>query len=296
MNTKAFLRYMEKEKRASENTLLAYTHDISAFEKYLEKRKVSLEEATETDVMEYILKLGKEGRSRATTNRKLASLRAAYAFLIKKGAVKSDPTEGIKTPRAERKELDYLTVKEMELILAAPDTSIKGKRDKAILEVLYGTGLRVMELIELNYGDLNMQMGFIQCSGEHGKPRIVPLGSYAKDALSAYLEGSRVALVKTEEKKISPDSPLFLNYMGERFTRQGLWKLICTYGRKVGLEGRLTPHILRTSFAVHMVQNGADLKTLQELLGYDDVQAMQVFMQVSTSKIKDVFDQTHPRA
>lgn len=296
MNTKAFLSYLEKEKKVSENTLLAYTHDINAFEKYLSKRKIGIEDATETDVMEYILKLGKEGRSRSTTNRKLASLRAAYAFLLKKGQVKSDPTEGIKTPRAERKELDYLTVQEMELILVAPDASIKGKRDKAILEVLYGTGLRVMELIELNYGDLNMQMGFIQCSGEHGKPRIVPLGSYAKDALASYLEDSRGALVKTDEKKISPDAPLFLNYMGERFTRQGLWKLICSYGKKVGLAGRLTPHILRTSFAVHMVQNGADIRTLQELLGYDDMQAMQVFMQVSTSKIKDVFDQTHPRA
>ena len=296
MNTKQFLAYLEKEKKASENTLLAYMHDINAFEKYLEGKKRKIEEATETDVMEYILDLGKEGRSRATTNRKLASLRAAYAFMIKKGIVKSDPTTGIKTPRAERKDLDYLTVSEIELILAAPDESIKGKRDKAILEVLYGTGIRVMELIELNYGDLNMQMGFIQCSGEHGKPRIVPLGSYAKEALSKYLEESRGALIKSEEKQIPPDAPLFLNYQGERFTRQGLWKLICTYGKKVGLSGRLTPHILRTSFAVHMIQNGADLKALQELLGYDDMQAMQVFMQVSTSKIKDVFDQTHPRA
>lgn len=296
MNTKAFLTYLEKEKKASENTLLAYSRDVKAFEAYLAKRKIGLEKATETDVTEYIMGLGKSGRSRATTNRKLASLRAAYSFLIKKGTIKTDPTSGIKTPRAERKDLDYLTVEEVERILAAPDNSVKGKRDKAILEVLYGTGLRVMELIDLNYGDLNFQMGFLQCSGEHGKPRIVPIGSYAKDALSTYIKESRNALLKNEVNKEDADRPLFINYMGERFTRQGLWKLMCTYGRKVGLEGRLTPHILRTSFAVHMVQNGADLKTLQELLGYDDVQAMQVFMNVSTSKIKDVFDQTHPRA
>lgn len=296
MNTKAFLTYLEKEKKASENTLLAYSRDVKAFEAYLAKRKIGLEKATETDVTEYIMGLGKSGRSRATTNRKLASLRAAYSFLIKKGTIKTDPTTGIKTPRAERKELDYLTVEEVERILAAPDNSIKGKRDKAILEVLYGTGLRVMELIDLNYGDLNFQMGFLQCSGEHGKPRIVPIGSYAKDALTIYIKESRNALLKNEVNKEDTDRPLFINYMGERFTRQGLWKLMCTYGRKVGLEGRLTPHILRTSFAVHMVQNGADLKTLQELLGYDDVQAMQVFMNVSTNKIKDVFDQTHPRA
>ena len=296
MNTKAFLNYLEKEKKASENTLLAYSRDIAAFEKYLEKRKIGIEEATETDVMEYILALGKEGRSRATTNRKLASLRAAYAYLMKKGTVKSDPTEGIKTPRAERKDLDYLNIDEIEKILAAPDNSIKGKRDKAILEVLYGTGLRVMELIDLNYGDLNFQLGFLQCSGEHGKPRIVPIGSYAKDSLAEYIKDSRSALLKSEDNKEDPERPLFLNYMGERFTRQGLWKLICSYAKKVGLDGRLTPHILRTSFAVHMLQNGADLKTLQELLGYDDMQALQAFMNVSTSKIKDVFDQTHPRA
>lgn len=296
MNTKAFLTYLEKEKKASENTLLAYSRDVKAFEAYLAKRKIGLEKATETDVTEYIMGLGKSGRSRATTNRKLASLRAAYSFLIKKGTIKTDPTIGIKTPRAERKDLDYLTIEEVERILAAPDNSIKGKRDKAILEVLYGTGLRVMELIDLNYGDLNFQMGFLQCSGEHGKPRIVPIGSYAKDALAIYIKESRNALLKNEVNKEDTDRPLFINYMGERFTRQGLWKLMCTYGRKVGLEGRLTPHILRTSFAVHMVQNGADLKTLQELLGYDDVQAMQVFMNVSTNKIKDVFDQTHPRA
>ena len=296
MNTKAFLNYLEKEKKASENTLLAYSRDISAFENYLEKRKIGIEDATETDVMEYILKLGKEGRSRATTNRKLASLRAAYAFLMKKGTVKSDPTSGIKTPRAERKDLEYLDMSEIERLLAAPDNSIKGKRDKAILEVLYGTGLRVMELIELNYGDLNFQLGFIQCSGEHGKPRIVPIGSYAKDSLAEYIRDSRSALLKSEDNKEDAERPLFLNYMGERFTRQGLWKLICSYARKVGLEGKLTPHTLRTSFAVHMLQNGADMKTLQELLGYDDVQAMQAFMQVSTSKIKDVFEQTHPRA
>ena len=296
MNTKAFLNYLEKEKKASENTLLAYSRDINAFEKYLGNRKLGIEDATETDVMEYILKLSKEGISRATTNRKLASLRAAYAYLIKKGSVKNDPTSGIKTPRAERKDLDYLSIEEVEKILSAPDNSVKGKRDKAILEVLYGTGLRVMELIDLNYGDLNFQLGFIQCAGEHGKPRIVPIGSYAKDSLADYIKESRSALLKSEDNKEDADRPLFLNYMGERFTRQGLWKLICSYAKKVGLDGRLTPHILRTSFAVHMLQNGADLKTLQELLGYDDMQAMQAFMQVSTSKIKDVFDQTHPRA
>lgn len=296
MNSKAFLNYLEKEKKVSENTLMAYSRDINSFEKYLEKHKTSVEEATQTDVLGYIMSLNKSGRSRATTNRKLASLRAAYAYLIKKGHVSADPTYGIKTPRAERKELDYLTLAEVETLLSLPDDSIKGKRDKAILEVLYGTGIRVMELIDLNLMDLNFQMGYLQCSGSHGKHRIVPIGSYAKDALSIYVEESRAALLRGEEQKNSEDRPLFINYMGERFTRQGLWKVLRTYGKKAGMEGRITPHILRTSFAVHMVQNGADLRTLQELLGYDDMQAMQVYLTISNSKIKDVYDQTHPRA
>lgn len=296
MNEKAFLNYMEKEKKASNNTLIAYTRDVKAFEKYLEKHKRTIEDATQTDVLEYIMKLGKEGKTRATTNRKLASLRSAYSFLMKKGTVKLDPTEGIKTPRAERKELEFLTLEEVELLLAAPDDSIKGKRDKAILEVLYGTGLRAMEIINLNYGDINFSMGFIQCSGEHGKPRIVPIGSFAKKALEEYIKESRKALIRDEENSEDPNRALFVNYMGERITRQGLWKLLAAYGKKLGMEGKITPHILRTSFAVHMVQNGADLRALQELLGYDDMQAMQVFMQVSNSKIKDVYEQTHPRA
>ena len=296
MDINGFLKYLEKNKKVSENTLLAYKRDIQAYERYLSERGLTLETATETDILSYIMDLNKKGRTKATTNRKLASVRAAYTYLMSEGKASTDPTKGIRTSRATRQELDFLTLDEIEKLLELPDDSIKGKRDKAILEVLYGTGIRVMELIGLNYSDLNTKMGFIQCSGAHGKPRIVPLGSYARTAVNDYLRDSRPALLKNEEDKENPSRPLFLNYQGERFTRQGLWKVLSQYGKKLGMEGRITPHILRTSFAVHMIQNGADIKTLQELLGYDDVQAMQAYLQVANTRIKDVYDKTHPRA
>lgn len=291
----AFLKYLKENKNASDNTLIAYGRDIRAFEKYMSEKHSDILSATQTDVLSYIMQLSKNGKSRSTTNRKLASLRAFFDFNIKANQISINPTDDIKTPRAERKEIDYLSISEVEELIKQPSDSIKGYRDRAILEVLYGTGIRVMELIDMNIEDINLRMGFITCQGIHGKARIVPLGKYAKEAMKKYMEISMPSLLK---KKQNDDlkSALFVNYMGERFTRQGLWKILKQYGKAVGMEDRITPHILRTSFAVHMIQNGADLKTLQELLGYDDMQALQVFMQLSKSRIKDVYDRTHPRA
>jgi integrase/recombinase XerD len=296
METAAFEEYLRKTKKASENTITAYTRDISAFERYMNAHGKTAERASKTDIVAYIMELDKNGRSRSTSNRKLASLRAYYEFLISRGTLSSDPTKGIKTPRAERGELEYLSIEEVNHLLSMPDDSVKGKRDRAILEVLYGTGIRVMELIKLDLKDLNLRMGFITCSGEHGRARIVPLGSYARNALTEYLEKSRPALMGSRATVDDPGSPLFINYAGERFTRQGLWKVLKSYGKAAGIEDKISPHILRTSFAVHMIQNGADIKTLQELMGYDDMQALQVFVQMTNSRIKDVYDKTHPRA
>lgn len=291
----AFLKYLKENKNASDNTLIAYDRDIRAFEKYMSEKHNDILSATQTDVLSYIMQLSKNGKSRSTTNRKLASLRAFFDFNIKANQIAINPTDGIKTPRAERKEIDYLSISEVEELIKQPSDSIKGYRDRAILEVLYGTGIRVMELIDMNIEDINLRMGFITCQGIHGKARIVPLGKYAKEAMKKYMEISMPSLLKKKQNDDSK-SALFVNYMGERFTRQGLWKILKQYGKAVGMEDRITPHILRTSFAVHMIQNGADLKTLQELLGYDDMQALQVFMQLSKSRIKDVYDRTHPRA
>lgn len=293
-NIRSFSDYLRDSKNTSENTILAYSRDILAFEKYLDKKGKELLEATQTDVLSYIMELSKAGKSTSTTNRKLASIRAFYTFKIKENELNTNPADDIKTPRAERKEVDFLSIAEVEELLKQPGESVKGYRDRAIFEVLYGTGIRVNELIELNLDDVNLRMGFITCQG-NGKGRIVPLGSYAKDAIKKYFDSSMPSLAKNKNYQ-DGSAPLFLNYMGERFTRQGLWKLMKQYGKAVGMEERITPHILRNSFTVHMIQNGADLKTLQELLGYDDMQALQVFMQLSKSRIKDVYDRTHPRA
>lgn len=293
-NIRSFSDYLRDSKNTSENTILAYSRDILAFEKYLSKKGKELLEATQTDVLSYIMELSKAGKSTSTTNRKLASIRAFYTFKIKENNLKVNPADDIKTPRAERKEVDFLSIAEIEELLKQPGESVKGYRDRAIFEVLYGTGIRVNELIDLNLDDVNLRMGFITCQG-NGKGRIVPLGSYAKDAIKKYFDSSMPSLAKNKNYQ-DGSAPLFLNYMGERFTRQGLWKLMKQYGKAVGMEERITPHILRNSFTVHMIQNGADLKTLQELLGYDDMQALQVFMQLSKSRIKDVYDRTHPRA
>lgn len=293
-NIRSFSDYLRDSKNTSENTILAYSRDILAFEKYLSKKGKELLEATKTDVLSYIMELSKAGKSTSTTNRKLASIRAFYTFKIRENNLKVNPADDIKTPRAERKEVDFLSIAEVEELLKQPGESVKGYRDRAIFEVLYGTGIRVNELIELNLDDVNLRMGFITCQG-NGKGRIVPLGSYAKDAIKKYFDSSMPSLAKNKNYQ-DGSAPLFLNYMGERFTRQGLWKLMKQYGKAVGMEERITPHILRNSFTVHMIQNGADLKTLQELLGYDDMQALQVFMQLSKSRIKDVYDRTHPRA
>ena len=296
MELYGFIIYLKEEKKSSDNTCEAYMRDIKAFGEFLQRRGiVALEKAGSNDVAAYMMELKNSGKSKATINRKLSSIRTYYKFLIKKGMMKENPTEDIKSPRIERRELDYLTIEEVETLLLAPDESIKGIRDRAILEVLYATGIRVSEIIELRLKDINLRMGFLTLNGAHGRARIVPMGSMARRALDHYILSSRPALMK-DGTPDDPESVLFVNYLGEAFYRQGFWKLMKQYGRQVGLEDRLTPHILRTSFAVHMVQNGADLKSLQELMGHEDIMATRIYLSVTKNRIKDVYDKTHPRA
>ncbi len=295
MQVDGFLDYIQSTKKVSQNTVSAYKQDIIAFDKFLKANHIErFQDATNTHVVSYLMELKQTGKSKATVNRKLASIRAFYRYLMNQGEIKDNPTEGIKSPKISRKEISYLTVEEVEKLLEAPDDSVKGKRDKAMLEVLYATGIRVSEIIELTMADVNLAMGFIKCNGNHGRARIVPMGAPARNALKVYLEESRPALLKDQED--DQDSPLFLNYMGEVFTRQGFWKILKQYGRESDLEGRLTPQTLRNSFAMHMVQNGIDMKSLQELMGHEDILATQVYFEHMRNRIKDVYDKTHPRA
>lgn len=296
IDLKFFLEYIRDEQKKSKNTIDAYQRDLECFAEFVKDRGVnSLMDVTNTDVVAFMMDLRSQGRSKATINRRLSSLRAFYRFAVKNNLIKSNPTDELKSPKLERKELDYLTIEEVTRVLEVPDDTPKGKRDKAILEVLYATGIRVSEMIELNLEDANITMGFITCNGEHGKARIVPLGRHARKALTIYLNEARKTFFKGEEN-LEADSPLFVNYRGERFTRQGFWKLLKNYGKEAGIEDRISPHILRNSFAVHMLQNGADVKTLQELMGHEDMQAMQIYLSVTKNRIKDVYNKTHPRA
>lgn len=292
--SKGFLDYLSSRKNMSQNTVTAYSHDVEEFSKFLvEKKGTGLKDVSNTDIVAYLFKMKNNGKSAATVNRKTASLRTFYNYLLEQSLISSNPTVNIKSPKITRKEPEYLTIEEVDKLLALPDDSIKGVRDRAILEILYATGIRVSEIIEANVEDVNLRMGFITCSGEFGKARIIPMGRPARAAVEEYIFESRPKLIKKEQ---SENQALFVNYMGDRITRQGLWKLLKEYAKQAGISNKITPQTLRNSFAVHMIQNGADLKSLQELLGHEDISATQVYLSVTKNRIKDVYDRTHPRA
>ncbi len=302
-------QFLIHEKHMSENSLLAYRRDLREFQQYIrEKGLDGLDEVLNTHVVSFVLFLKTQGRSAATVNRKVASVRAFYNFMNGKGYVTANPVFNIKSPRIERKEIEYLSLEEVEAILSLPDMTPRGRRDKGILELMYATGIRVTEVIELKISDLNLRMGFVTCSGEHGTARIVPIGIPAKEALEDYIENHRDKLLK--EGNNTDNQVLFLNYAGDKITRQGMWKILREYAVKAekiysdslntteisGWGSKITPQTLRNSFAVHMLQNGADIKSLQELMGHEDLAAMEIYLSAVKNRIKDVYDRCHPRA
>lgn len=293
MYIEEFKKYLEDKRGMSVLSIQAYMSDLSEFEEECQNAGINdLSKATDSQVSEYLMSLRDKGRTASTINRKLASVRAFYKYLASEGKIDYNPTKELKTSRLDRRNVEYLTIEEVELILDVPNNTLKGKRDKALLELLYATGIRVNELIAADVADVNTKIGFFTCRGAGGKARIVPIGAPAREAMDIYLEEARDMFVKSNKLQ----EALFVNSNGGRITRQGLWKILKTYGKKVGLEEKLTPHILRTSFGVHMVQNGADLKSLQELLGHEDATATQIYLYVTKNRIKDVYDKTHPRA
>lgn len=295
-NLEYFLLYLEKEHKKSKNTIDAYTKDIKEFADHVKAKACeNLAEVSNSHIVGYILDLKNSGKSAATVNRKMSSLRAFYRFMIEKGLATNNPAIEIKTPKIKQKEIDYLTIDEIDKLLSLPADSLKGKRDRAILELMYATGIRVSEVTELQLKDINLRLGYLSLTGEHTRARIAPMGRPAKAAMENYIYDIRPKLIKNKERE-SPGDPLFVNYAGKKLSRQGLWKIIKEYGAKAGMADRISPQIFRNSFAVHMLHNGADLKSLQELLGHEDPATTQIFLSVSKNKIKDVYDKTHPRA
>ncbi len=292
MIPEAYAVYLTTEKKMAENTSQAYLRDIRHFSNFATARGITdLQEVSSTDILAYLMELKTGGRSKSTVNRKLASIRTFYQYLVKKGVLKDNPTEAIKSPKVEKKDIQYLSTEEIERLLELPDDTVKGKRDRAILELLYATGIRASELIEMQTEDVNTRMGFVKCAGTHGTARIIPIGRPCRNALEAYAAQARELLRREQETEV-----LFLNYAGKPFTRQGLWKVLKEYGEQAKFEIPLTPQVIRNSFAVHMLQNGADVKSLQELMGHEDISATQAYLAVVKNRIKDVYDRTHPRA
>lgn len=285
-----FIQYLHLEKHTSENTEVSYARDLKKMSQYLADQGIYTRmEVTATVLNSYVLFLEKEGRKPATISRSIASMKAFYHYLEKEHLLNADPSEMLKAPRIEKRVPAILSTQEVNRLLQQPDeTTPKGLRDKAMLELLYATGIRVSELISLKEKNLNLQMEYVTCADAH-KERVIPFGSVARDALKKYLEIGRVKLVGTENNQW-----LFTNCSGGAMSRQGFWKLIKLYGKKAGIEAEITPHMLRHSFAAHMVSNGADLKSVQELLGHSDISTTQVYAQLNQTGMREVYRKAHP--
>lgn len=287
----AYEQWLVREKKASNNTLCSYLRDVRQFTDWLDLEGLAPTQVTQNDIKRFASYLTKKGKSDATVVRSVASLKSFYTYMLTSHNVPVNPAKGFTPSKVERKLPEILTGKEVDLFLDQPDTSDeKGCRDKAMLEVLYATGIRVTELISLDIKDVNLSVGFIRCIGK-GKERIVPLYKTAVKALATYINEVRVQLLDEPRQQA-----LFVNMNGERMSRQGFWKIVKYYQEKAGISKDITPHTLRHSFAAHLLENGADLKSIQEMLGHADISSTQIYTQVVNQKLRDVYAKAHPRA
>ena len=288
---KGYEQYLLTEKKVSDNTLSSYMRDVGQYFRWLAGEGVAPEQAVQADVERYIKYLTGKGRSVATVTRGLAALKSFYTYMLGAGRVRVNPARGLAPAKVERKLPQILTSKEVELFLEQPNTvDAKGCRDKAMLELLYATGIRVSELIGMNLEHLNLPAGFIRCPGRDHE-RIIPLYPAAVRALQDYVDHVRPQMLERPDERA-----LFVNMNGERMSRQGFWKIIKFYQEKAGIRKDITPHTLRHSFAAHLLENGADLRSIQEMLGHADISSTQIYAQLVNQKLKDVYNKAHPRA
>ena len=288
----AYENYLTKVKQASDNTVSSYLRDIRQFVAWLTECGVSsVVEATQLNISDYLVHLEDEGRSGATISRCLASLKNFYAYLISSGFIEKTPVIDIHVERGEKKLPRILTGREIELLLSQPAcVEPKGFRDKAMLELMYATGIRVSELIALNVEDVNLSQKIIKCNGGK-KSRAIPLYPAALQALEAYLCNVRERMVSS-----TGENALFVNINGSRMSRQGFWKILKHYQNTANINKEITPHTLRHSFAVHLLENGADIGSLQQLMGHSDISSTQVYTQMVDQRLKEVYEMCHPKA
>ena len=288
----AYENYLTKVKQASNNTVASYMRDIRQFADWLSADAVSILDVTQENIGQYLTYLQQQGKSGATASRSLASLKNFYAYVVTSGFLAESPvTAEIHVERGEKKLPQILTGKEVELLLAQPVcVDAKGFRDKAMLELMYATGIRVTELIELDAEDVNLELGIVKCNSSK-KCRAIPLYPAALKALSVYLRDIRPGMIADPT-----ENALFVNVSGGRMSRQGFWKILKHYQTKAGIEKEITPHTLRHSFAVHLLENGADLGSLQELMGHSDISSTQMYTHMINQKLKSVYSKCHPKA
>ena len=284
--------YLAEEKHSSANTISSYLRDVNQFNDYLRAEQgCAIHKAKPETVKAYMKWMQARGKSPSSVTRFLASIKSFYNYLLSVGAVKINPAKGLTAEKVEKKYPEILTSREVELFLEQPQcVDAKGFRDHAMLELLYATGIRVSELIALNLSDLNLAAGFIRCASK-GRERIIPMYHTAVKALQDYVRDIRPRIIAD-----SGEEALFVNMSGERMSRQGFWKIIKYYQEKAGIQKDITPHTLRHSFAVHLLENGADLRAIQEMLGHADISSTQIYTHVVKNQLKDVYQKAHPRA
>jgi integrase/recombinase XerD len=292
---KDFMHYLIVEKGLAKNTIMAYERDLKSYLDYLKNVETvqSLNDVQRVHMVHFLGFLKEQGKSSKTVARHVASTRAFHQFLLRDKATDQDPSVHIETPRLERSLPKILSLQEVEILLDAPKPHDHfGIRDKAMLELLYATGIRVSELIGLDIDNVHLTMGFVRCIGKGNKERIIPIGRTASDAIKHFLDYGRPQFVSTKHR----DHALFLNHQGKRLTRQGFWKILKKLVKEAGIEKDLTPHTLRHSFATHLLENGADLRAVQEMLGHADISTTQIYTHVTKTRLKDVYSKFHPRA
>lgn len=287
-----FLLYLQLERGLAANTILSYRQELAKFFAFLERKNLSHLRLNEGDLLDFIGQQGRRGGAVASQAHLISVLKSFYRYLVKDGGLDANPLASLALPKKWLRLPKYLAIEEIFLLLDAPDTaSAIGKRDKAVLELMYASGLRISEVVELRRVDVYPDEGFLRVAGKGGKERIVPFNEAARKWLGDYLDNGRPLLLKggvTEQ--------VFLNYVGKKLSRQGLWKTIHAYGQKAGLGGRLTPHVLRHSFATHLVERGADLRSVQMLLGHSSIATTEIYTHLAKGQVKKVYDQFHPRS
>ena len=291
-NILAFISYLSNEKSSSYNTQISYERDLRKLREFLERQGIAdVRDVSETSLNSYVLFLEREGKAASTVSRYIASFKGFFEYCLKRGVIKEDPAERLRPPKVEKKFPQILTIHETQRLMEGPDMeSSKGIRDKAMLELLYATGIRVSELVSLKMSDMNLAMEYVVCH-EKTKDRIVPFGRSAKEALIAYLEKTREMMLNDSQSEY-----LFVNCSGKQMSRQGFWKLIKHYADKAGIEKEITPHTFRHSFAAHLIENGADVQSVQKMMGHADVSTTQMYVEMQSGNVRDVYKKFHPRS